>query len=345
MEKVRGLFQSRRFHITLGVVISLILIGYFVSIVEWPEVIAACRDINYWYFIPVTLLFLLQNALRAFRWKYLLPPVPHITFGQLFDGTMIGTFGNFVLPLRAGEFLRPLLLKKVTGAGFTTSFVSVIVERILDLAAVLIVFALLLRYVDTVPPWVDTAAIFLGIVAVLLCSGVIVAALFPRVVFAISEFCIPFLPELFARLGRKLTRDILAGTRVLKDPLYLAGALIGTAAVWFCTFVQMYYSFSIFNIDAEFWHAITISIIIGLAIAAPSAPGFVGVFQLACLASFSICGLDEAKGAAFALVIHLHQYIIIVSLGVLISLKHGVRLSDLSRQSREASEASLEAAA
>ena len=337
-----GLLRSRTFHIILGTLVSVVLVAYFISIVDWPEVIEACKDINYWYFIPVTFFFFLQLILRALRWKALLPQDPPVSSVQLFDGIMIGNFGNFILPLRAGEFLRPLLLKKVSGAGFTTSFVSVIVERILDLSAVLIVFAFLLQSVESVPGWVDGAAFGLGVAAIGLCSGVIVSALFPGVISACSSFVQGFLPESLQKLVQKLTRDILKGTKVLKHPGHLFGALIGTALVWCCTYVQMYYSFYIFNIDAEFWHAMTISIIIGLAIAAPSAPGFVGVFQLACIAAFTICGFDVSKGAAFALVIHLHQYVIIVGAGILIALKHGMRVSDFSRQSRDAAESTIE---
>ena len=66
---------------------------------------------------------------------------------RLFDAFMVGVFATFLLPFRAGEFVRPYYLKRYSHYSFLTCFVSVVVERFFDLATVLLGFAVMLVYV------------------------------------------------------------------------------------------------------------------------------------------------------------------------------------------------------
>ena len=56
---------------------------------------------------------------------------------------MIGFAASAVLPARAGEVIRPYLLARREGLSATAAFATIIVERILDLVAVLLLLAAL----------------------------------------------------------------------------------------------------------------------------------------------------------------------------------------------------------
>ena len=57
---------------------------------------------------------------------------------------MIGFMANCVYPGRIGEIARPLLLRAKSGVPFTTGLATVGVERLLDLAFLLVMFGLAL---------------------------------------------------------------------------------------------------------------------------------------------------------------------------------------------------------
>src|SRR5262249_59679685 len=78
--------------------------------------------------------------MRAGRWYYLFPPGSRPS--HLFNALMIGYMGNNVLPLRAGEVVRALVVSR-RGQRFWTVLATIVVERVLDgLAVGLIVAAL-----------------------------------------------------------------------------------------------------------------------------------------------------------------------------------------------------------
>ena len=83
-------------------------------------------------------LTVLMYIVRAERWQYLLEPLGHTRFWVAFRTTVIGFAASFVLPARAGEVLRPYLLARSEGLPATAAFATIVIERLLDLVAVLI---------------------------------------------------------------------------------------------------------------------------------------------------------------------------------------------------------------
>lgn len=71
----------------------------------------------------------------------LLAPLGQTRFGVAFRATVIGFAASAVLPARAGEVIRPYLLARREGLSATAAFATIVVERVLDLVAVLVLLA------------------------------------------------------------------------------------------------------------------------------------------------------------------------------------------------------------
>ena len=87
-------------------------------------------------------------VVRAERWQYLLGPLGPTRFSTVFRTTVIGFAASAVLPARAGEVIRPYLLARREGLSATAAFATILVERILDLVAVLLLLAAFLIWFD-----------------------------------------------------------------------------------------------------------------------------------------------------------------------------------------------------
>ena len=70
-------------------------------------------------------------------------PMKKVPVTGLFSPLMVGYMAN-ILPARAGEFIRAYLLGKKHGIPFSGAFASIVVERLFDIVAVLLLFQLLL---------------------------------------------------------------------------------------------------------------------------------------------------------------------------------------------------------
>ena len=53
---------------------------------------------------------------------------------------------------------------------------------------------------------------------------------------------------------------------------------------------------------------------------APSAPGFIGVFQAGCVVGLGLFGIGEELAVAYSIVTHAHQFLYICGVGLLVIL-------------------------
>jgi uncharacterized protein (TIRG00374 family) len=110
----------------------------------WSAVVSARAD-----FLVLSLaLTALTFLIRAERWQYLLSPLGPTRFMTCFRTTVIGFAASAVLPARAGEVIRPYLLARQEGLKATATFATILVERILDLVAVLLLLLAFLLFFD-----------------------------------------------------------------------------------------------------------------------------------------------------------------------------------------------------
>ena len=332
MKSVKSILSSKIFHSLLGVGVSVVLLGVIVFSVNWSQVWVHLRSAHLWALVPSLVLLLVHFSLRAIRWRYLLPisETPPTT-RALFDAIMLGSFATFILPLRAGEFVRPFMLTRYAKLSFSSAFVSVVVERFFDLAVVLACFAIMLPFVPSVPGWVNQGAFALSLMALGLFMFLVGGALMPKLVVKLIDLVVRPLPAKFGELLAKFLKDFLGGALVLRSPLNLARIVGLSILLWISNFFVYYMFFFLFDIPAQAWMGVAVSVILALAVAAPSAPGFIGVYQAACIASFALFGVNTELAVAYSIITHVFQYLIFVIYGVYLMFKGNLRLRDLHR--------------
>ena len=91
------------------------------------------RAANIFYIALAILLIIFSVAIRAERWQLLLEPMKKISFLPLFSSTMIGYFGNGVMPFRFGELLRAYSIGSMKKIDVSGAFGTILLERLLDM--------------------------------------------------------------------------------------------------------------------------------------------------------------------------------------------------------------------
>ncbi len=296
---------------------------------------------KFWPLLPAVILFLLQIYVRAIRWKLLLP-VDHLSadhplkLKSLFDSIIVGNLANFLLPMRAGEFIRPYLLSNYQpGISFGSGLISVIVERFFDLSCVLSLFAVVTLINHNLPAEVAYGAYLLSALAFGIFMFMILGSLFEKHLLKLINYTASFLPEKIKATFLEFFTQFLQGTSlVVRSPK--RGFLITclTIVVWALTVALHVVFFWLFDLQVNLEIAAATTVIVALAVAAPSAPGFIGVYQWGCLASFSLYGLPAGKAVAFSIITHLFNYLIFIVLGGWIIWRDGIKLMDLSDKAK-----------
>ncbi|HEV2460840.1 MAG TPA: lysylphosphatidylglycerol synthase transmembrane domain-containing protein, partial [Ktedonobacterales bacterium] len=115
---------------------------------------------------------------RGLRWRILLGaerPVSPIT---AFWGTAAGYLGNYFLPARAGELIRSALIARKTGINISYVLATALVERVLDVGALVLISSGAVAALGAAPVWLVTAT---RVMAALAVAGVAAFFVIPRI--------------------------------------------------------------------------------------------------------------------------------------------------------------------
>ena len=115
-------------------------VWWFLRGISLPAVAEQIRVSRLPYLTAAVLLSLAGFAFRAWRWQHLLGPLKWIPAGRLASAIFIGWTASAVLPGRVGEVARAWLLRR-DGLRRSAAFGTVVLERLLDVLAVLLLFA------------------------------------------------------------------------------------------------------------------------------------------------------------------------------------------------------------
>ena len=323
-----GTRLSLRAKTAISVALAAVLFGYFLWRAPLREVGRALTTVDLGLLGAAVLLALCSYALRALRWGIILRPVGSPSRGDLLGCTAAGFAANTILPARAGELVRPLLLSARSRIPAAATIASILTERLADLATILALFAIgALLAADRLSagallPLRNAAARTLaGLVAF-----VTVILLLLRWRLTAVERMVGLLPERFRDRGRLFLDHVLDGLSVVQNPAQLARLLVWSLAVWLTASAQVQALAAAFSVPIGLPGAFIVLTIGGLGLAIPT-PGGVGGFHAATqFALMRLFGVDAATATAYALVHHAVCFFPITIVGLIYAAAVGWRL-------------------
>jgi uncharacterized protein (TIRG00374 family) len=267
--------------------------------------------------------------IRGLRWQVLLAPVQRTSYLHLCSATLIGLMANNVLPARAGEFVRAYAGARMERIPFSTSFATLVIDRVLDGLTVSALFIPTLLFFP-LPAEVRgagylAAAIYLGTLAFLVALIVQEEATLRLVTIVLRVT-----PRAFAAKVTGLLQAFVGGLEVLRRGRLLFVAIVISLAVWVGYAGTLYFMALAFDIHLSFVESFVVLLILTIALTLPAAPGFVGALEAAIVFGLVTFGIDPSQAFAFAVMYHVTQYVP-TTLGGLIALwMAGLTFGDIS---------------
>ncbi len=281
-------------------------------------------------------------AFRTVRWQYLLLPAGRVPFWPALRATVIGFGANAMLPGRVGEVIRPYLLARQARLDPTATFATIVLERALDLMALLLLFALSVALLDTGFAVNDgqtlRAVQFGGMMAgAAACTGLAVAFLFAghaERVSLLTERLTRRLPPRLSHLAVKLVVGFGQGFAVLRSPAALAGAVAWSIAVWLSIALTTWAMAHAFGLGLPAAGTFTVLMFMAVGVAVPT-PGAIGAFHEAVrLAMVTLYAADNDRAVAYAVALHALSFIPVSLVTLLLVAREGLtlrRIEDMSR--------------
>jgi uncharacterized protein (TIRG00374 family) len=332
----------------LNIVISTGLLALFLFLafrnVNLKELVEILETTNYFYvFIGMALGAVAGSVVRALRWGVMMEPIKkNIPFRNLFATTAIGYMVNNLIP-RSGEVVRPYLLGKREQISRTASFATIIVERILDTAMFLGMFALALIYfknrITEAIPSIGSAVIILSAAIFLLTLWIVLMMLKPEVSLKVVKFFTKFLPVKLHTKVDHIFDSLLTGFVVLKKPSLFLRIAFYSALLWLVYLFSTYLPFFAFDItlseSTTLWHSLwdanLLLVLINVAMFIP-APAATGPYHYICKVTLvNIFGVIESKALGYATATHAMSFLIYLVMGLIFFVSSQYKFSELKQ--------------
>jgi uncharacterized protein (TIRG00374 family) len=318
----------RRLLLTVAVLGTVALVVLAFRGLDWSKAWDALRHAQLLWLVPAFAVFVAAIAVRALRWRSLFLPATRPSMRAIVWATLLGYLYLSVLPVRAGEPARIIVLSRLSGTSKVEITGTAIVERVFDLIALLVCFFVLEPWLPA-GGWVRPLAILAGFAA--LTIGLAVVLLRVSGERGLRVLLRPF--ELLPRVGRESIEvaavNLRQGLAGLHDRATAAVALTLTAVSWILIGVSCAIALRAFHLDISALAGQLVVIAVSLAASLPSLPGGLGIFEAATVAALKSYDVAEPDAAAFAVVWHalnLVPFIVVgVPLAILLARRGGLR--------------------
>jgi uncharacterized protein (TIRG00374 family) len=283
--------------------------------------------------------------IRAWRWQMLLAPLGPTRFRTAFRTTVIGFAALSLLPARAGDLLRPYLLARQENLSPPATFATIVMERVLDLIAVVLLLALYVWVLadpaslsGALKRSVEISTAIAAIAAVVSMVIMWILATHPerigRLVFSAARV----LPRTFAVKLARVARTFSGGFAVARRPRHLVAATICSVPLWLAIAAEAWYVTRAFDIAMPYAGSFLLQAILVIGVAVPT-PGAVGSYHEAYrIAVTTFFGAPDDAAVAAAIVVHAVSFIPVVLVGILFMAQDGLsvgRLEALTGAARE----------
>jgi hypothetical protein len=335
--------RLKDWRVWFGIAITLVCVWYSVRGIPLGEIGQAMKAAN------VTLLFVLSAPFyvmsvyyRALRWRHLTRPIAPMERSVLFRATSLGFMANNLLPLRIGEVVRAYTLARETNTSFGAIVGTVVLERVLDVVVVLLLAFGALSYVgknSDVGGILAQGSNLLLPLALAPLLGLIVLRAAPE--FCVSATCIvlkPFPNTLATRVEGAL-RSFIQGLGALSGGSHLFWIVLHSMTIWLvASTAPMLITFWAFDVSIgdpidTLVAAWVLLGAVGAAVALPSAPGFIGPYQLAFKAVLVRFSVDPATALAMGVLAWFVFWTTLTLQGLIVLRYARTNLSEISRTS------------
>jgi hypothetical protein len=338
--------RRHRLKLATSIVIALGL-GYILHAGALPilptrQALAGVR----WWTVPTYMaLWGAVHVLRAGRWYWLLAPVCRVPLGRVLAVAFIGFAAIVALPFRAGEVVRPMLIRKKGSLSAWEAAGTVGAERVIDGLFLSIVLFVALQVAEPLDPLPDR----IGELPVP--ASVVPGAAYAALTLFVVAFSVMAVFYFFRHWARRTTERVVGivslplarwladrveqvadGLRFLPRARYTLPFVAATAFYWFangactwllawgCGFDTISYAQACANMG-----------VLALGILLPNAPGFFGAFQISAYAGFAMYFAPElvvGPGSAFVFFLYASQLFVTFGAAGLAALRERTSLRE-----------------
>lgn len=299
--------------------LALFLAGILVVLAfreaDWKEMLETARQGRFDYLALTCLVLSAVYFMRGLRWRILLSAEKRISPIAVFWATVVGYLGNNLLPARAGELIRSVMIGR--NAQISNSYVlaTALTERIIDVFALVLISLTAITMLADVSSWLVNASKVMMILGLAAVMGLFVA---PHLEGVLKAWLtrLPLRHNLRTHLVN-VTEQFLLGMRAFQHPrraLSFAGL---TGVIWLTDTLLAVVVARAFGLALAVPEALLLLAALGLSSAAPSTPGYVGIYQFVAVTVLTPFGFSQNEALVYIIALQAVNYLVVIGWGAI----------------------------
>lgn len=306
--------------LAVGALVSAAFTYVAVKALDFDVFWQGLTESNYWWLLPSTALIGVGVAIRAVRWRLLFPPGARPPFRATTRALLIGQFFNSILPARAGEAARIIVLHRETRTSRAQAAGTAVVERIYDVVGLLVLLFVFVPFLPEID-WLRRAAVVGAIIGGAVVVGIVLLGVFGARATRLFLSPLARLPRLTSDHVDTMSERLAQGLYGLHHLSMALPALALTFASWL-VFAASFWTLSLgFGLDIGYAGGMLVLVATSLVLVIPSLPGAIGTFEAAALVALRTYDVDDSEALAYAVVLHALNLIPFILVGY--ALLHG----------------------
>lgn len=297
---IAGRFPASRIVVSaIAILLAAIMLYASLRGIQWAQVWRLISRANPAYLGALGSMITAGLMLRALRWRVLLGARGEVGVVTVFWATCVGYLGNNLLPARAGELARTLLIRSRSGMNGAYVLTTALMERIADAIALVVIGAVALWTLPAPPDWMAKASKPFEIAA----AGALVGiGMLPWLVrlgpWAADR--LPLSPAIRGKLTA-LMKQVLEGLLSFHDASRLLAFVALTAVIWCLDAASTVVGARALGVVIPLPAAFLLLAGLGLGSALPATPGYVGIYQFVAVSVLVPFGLTRSAAIAYIL--------------------------------------------
>jgi uncharacterized protein (TIRG00374 family) len=141
-----------------------------------------------------------------------------------------------------------------------------------------------------------------------------------------------------ARLREKtlgVTRRFLDGLESLRSPLDVLMVFFTSVLIWLLETVKYWFVMHAFSFTVSFFALMLMNGVVNLATTIPSAPGYLGTFDLPGIAVLQAYNIPREVAASYTFVLHFALWFPVTALGLYYMFREGIKWTETIRAKDE----------
>ncbi|HUF03671.1 MAG TPA: lysylphosphatidylglycerol synthase transmembrane domain-containing protein [Aridibacter sp.] len=327
--------MSKYLKFAILLIVTILIIWFFGRNLDWQQVWDSLMKARAIYVVPSVLIICLGYLVRAKRWQVLLEPITRTSLRELFATTTVGFTAVFFIG-RAGEIVRPMWLPmRDRRVRPSAAFVTLGLERIFDLAAIISFFAVNLLWFAP-PAGKEAEFYYVRLAGYLMLAGVAAGFVFLRVFHKYSEWATGFVGRLldFRFFPRRVRRIILSLMRqlafsldMLRDWREIASVTFWTIVLWVAIAVPTWFVMLAFDLPYGLDDALFIMGWAAVGSVVPTPGGAAGAFHAATAGGLIFLNTSRDEAVAVSIVMHLVYFAPAVIFGLYYLLRGDISIA------------------